>query len=112
MPRRNAPCDKLLFGHQRKDQAKLQKAQLKANPPDPDDDPLGPIDEEEERDKFMAGIAQGWGGAPLVNSTMVPLRRRYERTRIKSMIGTASSSGGGNVFTVSGGMGRAEVAVS
>jgi hypothetical protein len=111
MPRRNASCDKLLFGQQRKDQAKLQKAQLKANPPDPDDDPLGPIDEG-ERDKFMAGIAQGWGGAPLVNSTMVPLRRRSERTRIKSMIDTASSSGGGNVFTVSGGMGRAEVAVS
>jgi hypothetical protein len=49
MPRRNASCDKLLFGHQRKNQAKLQKAQFEASTPDLDDDALGPIDEEEEK---------------------------------------------------------------
>jgi hypothetical protein len=40
---------------------------------------------------------------------MVPLRKKYERTRIKSMVGAASSSEG-DIFMVSGSMGRAEVA--
>ena len=56
----------------------------------------------------MAGIAQGWGGAPLVSSTMVPLRKKYERTRIKSMLHSAFSSRNGNIFTVSGGGGGYE----
>jgi SAGA-associated factor 73 len=110
VPGRSAPYDKLLMEYQRKNQAKLQKAQFEANAPDPDDDalPSGPIDEEEEKEQFMAGIAQGWGGAPLVSSTMVPLRKKYERTRIKSMLHSAFSSRNGNIFTVSGGGGGYE----
>ena len=111
VPGRSAPYDKLLMEYQRKNQAKLQKAQFEANAPDPDDDalPSGPIDEEEEKEQFMAGIAQGWGGAPLFSSTMVPLRKKYERTRIKSMLHSAfPSRNGGNIFTVPGGGGGYE----
>jgi hypothetical protein len=57
MPRQNAPCDKLLFWHQRKNQAKLQKAQFEANAPSPGDHALGLLDEEEEKEQSMAGIA-------------------------------------------------------
>ncbi|KAM0693339.1 hypothetical protein Q7P36_006593 [Cladosporium allicinum] len=111
VPGRSAPYDKLLMEYQRKNQAKLQKAQFEANAPDPDDDalPSGPIDEEEEKEQFMAGIAQGWGGAPLVGSIMVPMRKKYERTRIKSMIHSAfPSRNGSNIFTVQGGGGGYE----
>lgn len=102
VPGRSAPYDKLLMEYQRKNQAKLQKAAFDANAPDPEEDsqPSGPIDEEEEKEQFMAGIARGWGGAPIYQATMVPQRKKYEHIRMKGMIQSALGSRTGNLFTV------------
>lgn len=102
VPGRSAPYDKLLMDYQRKNQAKLQKAAFDANAPDPEEDaqPSGPIDEEEEKEQFMAGIARGWGGVPIYRTTMVPQRKKYEQIRMKGMIQSALGSRPGNLFTV------------
>lgn len=91
VPGRSAPYDKLLMEYQRKNQAKLQKAAMDANAPDPDDDslPSGPIDEDEEKETVVASLARAWGGQPLFNKPPVPLRRRYEYNRMKSMLASA-----------------------
>lgn len=104
VPGRSAPYDKLLMEYQRKNQAKLQKAAFDANAPDPEDDalPSGPIDEEEEKEQFMAGIARAWGGAPIYHPTPVPQRKKYEHIRMKGMIKSALGSRNGNLFSVGG----------
>lgn len=104
VPGRSAPYDKLLMEYQRKNQAKLQKAAFDANAPDPEDDalPSGPVDEEEEKEQFMAGIARAWGGAPIYRPTFVPQRKKYEHIRMKGMIQSALGSRSGNLFTVGG----------
>ncbi|EMC98629.1 hypothetical protein BAUCODRAFT_22007 [Baudoinia panamericana UAMH 10762] len=114
VPGRSAPYDKLLMEYQRKNQAKLQKAAFDANAPDPDDDslPTGPIDSDEEKDAIMAAIGRSWGGAPLYEPQPVPLRRKYEINRFRSMLASAMGTrtgggilggggavGGGNFFT-------------
>lgn len=106
VPGRSAPYDKLLMEYQRKNQAKLQKAAFDANAPDPDDERLdsGPIDSEEEKDAVMAAISKSWGGKPLYQAPIVPLRRKYEYNRIKGMLaggsifGKGANANGGNGF--------------
>jgi len=97
VPGRSAPYDKLLMEYQRKNQAKLQKAAFDANAPDPDDERLdsGPIDSEEEKDAIMAAISKSWGGKPLYQAPIVPLRRKYEYNRIKGMLAGGSIFGKG-----------------
>lgn len=101
VPGRSAPYDKLLMEYQRKNQAKLQKAQFDASAPNPDDDslPSGPVDSEEERDAVMTSIARSWGGQPLFQKTRVPLQAKYTHNRIKGMLqGALGSRGGGGLF--------------
>lgn len=107
VPGRSAPYDKLLMEYQRKNQAKVQRAAFDANAPDPEDDalPSGPVDPEEEKNAFMTALEQHWRGAPLYQRPMVPLYKKYERTRIKDMIKSAGPnlfalphSGGGGLF--------------
>jgi len=108
VPGRSAPYDKLLMDYQRKNQAKLQKAAFDANAPNPDDDslPSGPIDSEEEKDAVMSAIARSWGGRPIWQPTLVPLRKRYEFNRIKGMLGSAlAGRGGASIFGNGGGGG-------
>ena len=107
VPGRSAPYDKLLMEYQRKNQAKLQKAAFDANAPDPDEDsqPSGPIDEQEETDQVMAGIA-AFGGAPLVRNSWVPQRKKYEHIRMKGMLASAlGGRGGTGLFSVRGATG-------
>ncbi len=113
VPGRSAPYDKLLLEYQRKNQAKMQKAQFDATAPAEDEEMIGagPVDSDEERESVMAGIARAWGGRPLWQPTIVPLRARYQHNRIKGMLQSAfgnrgggsggpfgSSSGGGGFF--------------
>jgi SAGA-associated factor 73 len=101
VPGRSAPYDKLLMEYQRKNQAKLQKAAFDANAPDPDDDRLdnGPVDSEEEKDAVMAAIAQNWGGAPLYQAPLVPLKKRYDYNRMRGMLSSAlGGRSSGSVF--------------
>jgi SAGA-associated factor 73 len=102
VPGRSAPYDKLLMEYQRKNQAKLQKAQFDATAPDPEDEALavgGPVDSEEEKDAVMSAIARNWGGKPLWQPTHVPLRAKYQHNRIQGMLqsafGNNRSLGGG-----------------
>jgi len=105
VPGRSAPYDKLLMEYQRKNQAKLQKAAFDANAPNPDDDslPSGPVDSEEEKDAVMGAIARAWGGKPLWQPTLVPLRKKYEYNRIKGMLGSALGGRGAGIFGNGGG---------
>ncbi|KAK5174668.1 SAGA complex subunit Sgf73 [Saxophila tyrrhenica] len=111
VPGRSAPYDKLLADYQRKNQAKLQKAAFDASAPDPEDEGsagAGPVDSDEERDGVMAGIARAWGGAPLYQRPMAPLRARYQHNRIRGMLQSAFANrgaGGGGTFGSGGGGG-------
>ena len=111
VPGRSAPYDKLLNEYQRKNQAKLQKAQFDACAPNPDDEnlPSGPVDSEEERDAVMSSIARSWGGRPIYQPVAIPLRERYQQNRIRHMLQSAfggrSAGGGGGLFGGSGGGG-------
>lgn len=102
VPGRSAPYDKLLMEYQRKNQAKLQKAAFDANAPANMEDEMatGPVDSEEEKDAVMSSIARAWGGRPLYQPQPVPLRKKYEYNRIKSMLGSAlgNRSGAGSMF--------------
>lgn len=122
VPGRSAPYDKLLMEYQRKNQAKLQKAAMDANAPDPDDDslPTGPIDEDEEKETVVASLARAWGGQPLYQKPMVPLRRKYEYNRMKGMLASAlggrtgllgSVLGGGSIFGNNGDAERRQIAL-
>lgn len=100
VPGRSAPYDKLLMEYQRKNQAKLQKAAFDARAPEAEDEGLegeggagGQVDWEEERDAVMGAIARSFGGRPLFQPTMVPLRRRYDYNRIRGMLGSALGGG-------------------
>ena len=108
VPGRSAPYDKLLMEYQRKNQAKLQKAQFDAAQPREEDEvPTGPVDSEDERDNVMGAIARNWGGRPIYNPTPVPLRSKYQYNRIRGMMQSAfgNKSGGGGLL--SGGSGSA-----
>ena len=108
VPGRSAPYDKLLMEYQRKNQAKLQKAQFDAAQPREEDEvPSGPVDSEEERDSVMGAIARTWGGRPIWNPTPVPLRSKYQHNRIKGMLQSAlgNRSGGSGLFGGGGGGG-------
>ena len=111
VPGRSAPYDKLLMEYQRKNQAKLQKAQFDASAPNPDDEnlPSGPVDSEEEKDAVVAAIGRSWGGKPLYQPMPVPLRSKYQHNRIRGMLSSALGGRGGgaglfgNAGTSSGG---------
>lgn len=105
VPGRSARYDKLLLEYQRKNQAKLQRAVMDANAPDPEDDAitLGPVDEENEKEEFMAGIARAWGGNPLWKPSYVSQRTKYEHVRLKGMLAAALGGRGGNLFGKSAG---------
>nr|OQO29224.1 hypothetical protein B0A51_07769 [Rachicladosporium sp. CCFEE 5018] len=113
VPGRSARYDKLLLEYQQKNQAKQQRAVMDANAPDPDDDvlPLGPVDEEAEKEDFMAGIARAWGGAPLWQPSFVSQRKKYENVRLKGMLAAALGGRGGNLFAVPGAPAQAVPAV-
>lgn len=101
VPGRSAPYDKLLLEYQRKNQAKLQKAQFDAAQPREEDEvPTGPVDSEEERDTVMGAIARAWGGRPIWNPASVPLRSKYQHNRIRGMLQSAlgNRSGGNGLF--------------
>ena len=102
VPGRSAPYDKLLMEYQRKNQAKLQKAQFDAAQPREEDEvPTGPVDSEDERDNVMGAIARAWGGRPIWNPTPVPLRSKYQHNRIRGMMQSAfgNRSSGGGLFS-------------
>ena len=106
VPGRSAPYDKLLMEYQRKNQAKLQKAQFDAAQPREEDEvPSGPVDSEEEKDSVMSAIARAWGGKPIWNPTPVPLRAKYQYNRMRGMLQSAlgGRSGGGTLFGGGGG---------
>lgn len=106
VPGRSAPYDKLLMEYQRKNQAKLQKAQFDAaKPVEEDEVPTGPVDSEDEKDSMMSAIARAWGGRPIWNPTPVPLRSRYQHNRIRGLMQSALGNrlSGGGLF--SGGSG-------
>ncbi|KAK5135517.1 hypothetical protein LTR08_005152 [Meristemomyces frigidus] len=112
VPGRSAPYDKLLMEYQRKNQAKLQKAAFDANAPADFDDEkdMGPVDSEEEKEAVMSAIARSWGGQPIYQPQPVPLRRKYEFNRFKSMLASAlpgrvGGGGGGGFFGNTGGGG-------
>ena len=108
VPGRSAPYDKLLMEYQRKNQAKLQKAQFDASAPNPDDEnlPSGPVDSEEEKDAVMNSIARSWGGRPLYQHTGVPLKAKYQHNRIRGMLQSAlGGRGSGGLFGNGGGGG-------
>lgn len=117
VPGRSAPYDKLLMEYQRKNQAKLQKAQFDAaKPVEEDEVPTGPVDSEDEKDNVMGAISRSWGGRPIWNPTPVPLRNKYQHNRIKGMLQSAFGknsagglfSGGGGLFgSASSGIGSA-----
>ena len=93
VPGRSAPYDKLLAEYQRKNQAKLQKAQFDAAQPlEEDDVPTGPVDSEDEKDAVMGAIARHWGGAPIWNPTPVPLIAKYRHNRLRGMFQSAFGS--------------------
>ncbi|KAF2722259.1 SCA7-domain-containing protein [Polychaeton citri CBS 116435] len=102
VPGRSKPYDTLLAEYQRKNAAKLQKAQYDANAPNPEDEglPTGPVDSEEEKEQVMSGIARAWGGAPIYQPVIVPLRKKYEFNRMRGMLTSALSGGqgGGGLF--------------
>lgn len=101
VPGRSAPYDKLLMEYQRKNQAKLQKAAMDANAPDPDDEniPLGHVDEDEEKEAVVTSLVRNWGGQPLLQRSVVPLERKYQYNRMKSMLASAlAGRNGGNLF--------------
>jgi SAGA-associated factor 73 len=104
VPGRSAPYDKLLAEYQRKNQAKLQKAQFDANAPDPEDDELesGPIDEEAETAAVAQAVITNWNFTPGLYARLdVPLQMRYDnirrRTGMEEAI-KASRSNGKNFF--------------
>ncbi|KEQ72426.1 SCA7-domain-containing protein [Aureobasidium namibiae CBS 147.97] len=99
VPGRSAPYDKLLAEYQRKNQAKLQKQALEAQQPFQDDElaHAGPIDSEDEKDRVLAGITQS-EPRPLWRSQPVPLRRKYQKIRIREMLGSAIGSKGADFF--------------
>ncbi|KAK4561724.1 SAGA complex subunit Sgf73 [Recurvomyces mirabilis] len=110
VPGRSAPYDKLLMEYQRRNAAKEAKAKIDASAPNPDDDESqnGPVDIEEETNAVMAGIARGWGGAPLHEAPRVSLKHRYEHNRIRNALDSALGDrrigifGGGGVNSNTG----------
>ena len=104
VPGRSAPYDKLLMEYQRKNQAKLQKAQFDAaKPVEEDEVPTGPVDSEDEKDNVMGAIGRSFGGIPIWNPTPVPLRSKYQHNRIKGMLQSAfGKNSGGGLFSGGG----------
>ncbi|KAK5110174.1 hypothetical protein LTR62_006170 [Meristemomyces frigidus] len=110
VPGRSAPYDKLLLEYQRRNAAKEAKAKIDASAPDPEDEEnagAGPVDVEEETAAVMAGIARGWGGAPIYDAPRVPLRSRYELNRMRNALdsGMGSRIGGERRTGIFGGGG-------
>jgi len=116
VPGRSAPYDKLLAEYQRKNQAKLQSTYspiayqrmlltitqeqaLEAQQPFQDDElaHAGPIDSEDEKDRVLSSLSQS-KPRPLWQSQPVPLRRKYQKIRIREMLGSAIGSKGPDFF--------------
>ncbi|KAL8900528.1 MAG: hypothetical protein Q9192_001018 [Flavoplaca navasiana] len=101
VPGRSMPYDFLLAQYQKKNQAKQQKAAMDANAPLIDDtDANVPVDSDEEKDAYMAGLAR-WRPQPLAQHVSVGCRPKYNRIRIKEALGQAlAGQSGSNMFAV------------
>lgn len=106
VPGRSAPYDKLLMEYQRKNQAKLQKAQFDSQQPREEDEvAAGPVDSEEERDLVVQAVGRAWGGRPIWQPSLVPLRSKYQHNRIKGMLQSALGNRSGASGLFGGGTG-------
>ncbi|KAI9742632.1 MAG: hypothetical protein M1818_003773 [Claussenomyces sp. TS43310] len=102
VPGRSLPYDMLLAAYQKKNQAKQQKAAIDANAPleDEDDANAGPVDSDEEAAAVMAALSK-WNPRPLVpQPIMMPIKRRYQRERLREQLDNATSGGTVNIFKV------------
>ncbi|KAL8701866.1 MAG: hypothetical protein Q9224_000302 [Gallowayella concinna] len=101
VPGRSMPYDFLLAQYQKKNQAKQQKAAMDANAPLVDDtDANVPVDSDEEKDAFMAGLAR-WRPQPLAQHVFVGRRTKYNRIRVKEALAQAlAGQRGSNMFAV------------
>lgn len=111
VPGRSLPYDMLLAQYQKKNQAKQQRAAIDANAPLGDDfEPPGTVDSDEERDAVLAAINRSFvhnpltgarlGGKPMVTSTIVSTRRKYNYVRVKEMLQhTLGGARGANLFS-------------
>lgn len=129
VPGRSLPYDMLLAQYQKKNQAKQQRefpfphisassdlpdiigAAIDANAPLADDfEPPGTVDSDEERDSVLAAINRSFvvnpltgarlGGKPIVTSTIIPTRRKYQYVRVKEMLQHAlGGARGANLFS-------------
>ena len=101
VPGRSAPYDKLLADYQRKNAAKIQKAQFEANAAldgDEGEDGEGGgavLDEGEEMRTVLDAVGRNWGGSPLLRQPAVPLRYKYSQNRLKGILASAMSGPGG-----------------
>ncbi|ROW14919.1 hypothetical protein VPNG_03327 [Cytospora leucostoma] len=101
---RSLPYSMLLAAYQKKNQARQQKAALDANAPvEDDDDPnAGPIDSDEETAAVMSALAR-WNPQPVVPQPVFePIRREYQRERLRKQLDDATEKGRKNIFRVSG----------
>lgn len=101
---RSLPYSMLLAAYQKKNQARQQKAALDANAPvEDDDDPnAGPIDSDEETTAVMNALAK-WNPQPVVPQPVFePIRREYQRERLRKQIDDATDKGRKNIFKVNG----------
>ncbi|KAL8674441.1 MAG: hypothetical protein Q9168_001174 [Polycauliona sp. 1 TL-2023] len=101
VPGRTMPYDYLLAQYQKKNQAKQQKAAMDANAPLVDDtDANVPVDSDEEKDAYMAGLAR-WRPQPLAQHVFVGCRSKYNRIRVKEALAQAlAGQRGSNMFAV------------
>ncbi|CAO1603508.1 SAGA complex subunit Sgf73 [Xanthoria calcicola] len=101
VPGRSMPYDFLLAQYQKKNQAKQQKAAMDANAPLIDDtDANVPVDSDEEKDAYMAGLAR-WRPQPLAQHVFVGCRSKYNRIRVKEALAQAlAGQRGSNMFAV------------
>ncbi|KAL8855066.1 MAG: hypothetical protein Q9221_000263 [Calogaya cf. arnoldii] len=101
VPGRSMPYDFLLAQYQKKNQAKQQKAAMDANAPLVDDtDANVPVDSDEEKDAYMAGLAR-WRPQPLAQHVFVGCRSKYNRIRVKEALAQAlAGQRGSNMFAV------------
>ncbi|KAK7728739.1 SAGA complex subunit Sgf73 [Cytospora paraplurivora] len=97
---RSLPYSMLLAAYQKKNQARQQKAALDANAPVEDDDDAnaGPIDSDEETAAVMSALAR-WNPQPVVPQPVFePIRREYQRERLRKQLDDATEKGRKNIF--------------
>jgi SAGA-associated factor 73 len=90
VPGRSLPYDMLLHAYQKKNQARIQRAQIDSNAPliDNDEAADGAVDSDEEKDAVMAGIARS-NPQPMETKVWVDTKKKYESIRMKEMLAGA-----------------------